>query len=330
MHEASRRTLDTRRLRLMTPPTPRLPNFFLAGAPRAGTTSLHFYLGQHPQVFMSPIKEPMFFGAADLLSPPYRDAVLKRLTRDRAALQAYLDSPERSPTLGFVLEWDDYVRLFRDVRDETAIGESSTGYLWLPSAARAIRSKVPDARVAFVLRDPADRAFTIYSGDLWENPGLTFRGWFQANRDTPRLRAGMGAARYGTHLQRFFDTFRREQLRVYLYEDFQKDARAVLRDLFAFLGVEPNHPIDMSRRHHETVVPRFPALHALRRWVFGGASPTRWLPPAARRAFRFLYRDRGAGRTLDPADREMVIDHYRSEIRLAADLIGRDLSAWLR
>jgi hypothetical protein len=317
-------------LRPTTPPAPRLPNFFIAGAPKAGTTSLHFYLAQHPQVFMSPIKEPMFFGAADLLSPPYRDAVLARVARGRVALQAYLDGLRRPPTWSFVLDWDDYLRLFRDARGETAVGESSTGYLWLPSAAREIRSKVPQARLAFVLRDPAERALTMYSRDRWHDPRLTFPRWFQANRDQPRLRAGLGAARYGTHLQRFFEIFPREQLRVYLYEDYRADPRSVLRDLFAFLDVEPAYPVDVSRRHNETPAARFPRLHALRRRIFGAASPGRWLPPPARRALRRLYQRHGQSRTMDPADRQMVIAYYRDEIVRTAHLIGHDLSAWLR
>ena len=60
-----------------------LPNFFLAGVSKGGTTSLYHYLRQHPQVYMCPIKEPMFFGAADLLSEPYRDHVVRQVQRDR-------------------------------------------------------------------------------------------------------------------------------------------------------------------------------------------------------------------------------------------------------
>lgn len=70
---------------------PRLPNFILAGAPTCGTTSLHHYLHQHPQVFMSPVKEPTFFAASDMLS---RDDFLRVIKRDRGALQAYLNGPQ--------------------------------------------------------------------------------------------------------------------------------------------------------------------------------------------------------------------------------------------
>jgi len=323
----------------MTSAGVRLPNFFLAGVAKAGTTALHAYLQQHPQVFMSPIKEPWFFGIADLLAPPFGADVRIALEQDRAWLQQYLAGPRRAETWRYVMEWDDYTRLFRDVRDETVIGEASTGYFWLPSAAAAIRAKVPDARVAFMLRDPAERLFTLYLLTLWREPGITFRGWFEATLATRHLWPSIvGAGRYATHLQRFFNTFPREHLRVHLYDDYRADPRAMLRDLFAFLGVDADYPIDFSRRHNETMVPRFPRLHALQRRLFGRAVPARWgltpprrwLPQAARRAIGRLYLGRGTSRTMDPADRRMAIDYYRDEILRTADLLGRNLSAWLR
>jgi hypothetical protein len=309
---------------------PPRPNLFTAGVSKSGTTSLHYYLGQHPQVFMSPIKEPAFFAAADLLELGDRERVLAVVEQDRSALQTYLAGPQEPVMFRFVLDWDDYARLFRDARDETVIGESSTAYFWAPSAAGAIRARVPDARVVFLLRDPAQRLHTLYLQSLWRRPGVSFRAWFEAARDAPRhWPSGVGAGRYATHLGRYFDVFPRERLRVYLYEDYCADARAVLRDLFAFLHVQPDHPVDVTRRHNETFVPRFPRLHALRRRLLPGVVRPRWLPEAARRALRRAYRRRPGGHALTPADRAMVVDYYRDEIRRAADLIGRDLSAWL-
>jgi hypothetical protein len=315
----------------MTRPAPRLPNFFLAGVSKAGTTSLHRYLDQHPQVFMSPIKEPMFFGAADILSGPLRDKVHKGVGNTRAALQAYLDGPQPPGAEWFVVEWDDYVRLFRDAGAATAVGESSTGYLWLPGAAARIRAAVPEARIAFMLRDPAERLFTLYQSTPGQGPRATFREWFEAALQAPRhWSVALEPARYATHLRRFSDLFPPHQLRVHLFEDYRADAQAVLRDLFAFLDVRPDHPVDVSQRHNLTMVPRLPRLHALRRRLFGRASPTRWLPAGARRALSRLYRRRPPVRPMDPEDRRLAIAYYRDEILRTADLIGRDLSAWLR
>jgi len=309
----------------------KLPNFFVAGAPTSGTTSLHHYLRQHPQVYMSSIKEPTFFAAADIR---VREDLLPIIERDRAALRAYLKGPQLRPVRYWVTEWDDYVELFRNVRDQIAIGEASASYIWFPSAAPAIRSRLPGARLIFLLRDPAERLFSAYLATLGRDPRVTFRAWVlkamndrgQAVHHPVPLDGGL----YATHLQRFFDRFPPDQVRVYLYEAFRADAAAVLRDILAFLGVDPDQPIDVSRRHNETMVPRFPALDRLRRRILGNASLTWWLPAPAGRALRELYHRRKRAFPMDPDDRRMVIDYYRDEILRAADLIGRDLSAWLR
>ena len=306
----------------------RLPNFFVAGAPKAGTTSLYFYLAQHPQVYMSPVKEPTFFGAADILSAPQRDLILQRGVHDPGPLRRYLTGTHTYAPL--VLEWDDYLTLFRNVREEIAIGEASASYLWQPSAAEAIRARVPGARLVFILRDPAERLFSHILGSSWSDPVQTFRARFLAALEPGGIgRNLVNIGRYATHLQRFLDRFPREQVSIHLYEDYQGDARTVLRNVFAFLGVDPDHPVDVSRRHGETTVPRFRLLHAARFRLFGPAPVARWMPERARRALKRLYR-RKPDAGLDSADRRMVIDYYRDEILRTADLIGRDLSAWLR
>jgi hypothetical protein len=309
-------------------PALKLPNFFVAGAPKAGTTSLHHYLRQHPQVYMNPIKEPTFFAAADLRS---RDDFPSTIERERAPLRTYLAGPQVVPAQFWVTEWDDYVKLFRNVRDQTAIGEASVSYLWMPSAARAIRTKLPGARLIFLLRDPADRLFSWYLMTLRRHPGLTFRAWLGKTMNGGDDQGpAVDGGRYATNLQRFFDNFPRDQVRIYLYEFFRTDTRQVLRNMFAFLGVDPDQPIDVSRRHNETLVPRFPTLDRLRRRIIPNWSLTWWLPAPARRMLGELYRRRRGSFAMDPGDRRMVIDYYRDEILRTAELIGRDLSAWLR
>jgi sulfotransferase family protein len=305
-----------------------LPTFFLAGVPRAGTTSLHAYLAQHPQVFMSPVKEPHFFAAADLLARP--DVVRSR-AHDRAVLRAYLNGPQTRPVGPYVLEWEDYLMLFRNVRDETAIGEASVDYFVLPSAAPAIRSKLPEARLMFMLRDPAERLFSWYLMNLRRYPRTTFRAWLRTamNPSDASWRA-VDCGRYATHFERFCSIFPRDQMRIYLYEWYRADAGAVLRDMFEFIGVNPDRRIDVSRWHHETRVPRFPVLHWLRERVFGAAPMTAWLPAGAARALHQLYNHRREDLVMDPADRRTVVEYYRDEIVRTGDFIGRDLSAWLR
>jgi hypothetical protein len=306
----------------------KLPNFFLAGPPKAGTTSLHQYLRQHPQVYMNPIKEPTFFAVADLRS---RDDYFPTVGRERTGLRAYLAGPQVQPAQFWATEWDDYVAMFRNVRDQTAVGEASVSYFFSPSAAPAIRSKLPGARLIFVLRDPAERLFAWYMLSLRRDPRPTFRTWLQKTMAGGDDRGpAVDGGRFATHLERFFYHFPREQVRVYVYESLRADARIVVRDILAFLGVDPDYPIDVSHKHNETVVQRFPVLDKLRRRFFGNASFISWLPALAQEPLRDLYYRRRAHIPMSADDRQMVIEYYRDEILRTADLIGRDLSAWLR
>lgn len=308
-------------------PTLKVPNFFIAGFPKAGTTSLYRYLAQHPQVYTSPIKEPTFFAATDLLT---REDFRLRQERERPLLRSYLSGPKTLPAPLYVTEWNDYIELFRNAGDELARGEASTGYCWLPSAAGAIHARVPDARLIFVLRDPAERLFSWYLLSLSQHPFRTFRAWFADETRPPEgWHSTLEAGRYATHLQRFHRMFPASQIRTYLSEDVRRDPRLVLRDIFSFLGVDPDVPIDTSARHNETLVPRFPLLHRARVALFGQRSPTGWLPQGVRHALRHVYHQGRAAFALQPDDRSMVIEYYRDEIVRTADLIGRDLSAWL-
>lgn len=314
---------------------PKLPNFFLAGAGESGTTSLCRYLGQHPQVYLSPIKEPNYFAAADILTLPNFRPMAEREFASLLAQRQAGKAPDKPVA---VTEWSQYLRLFAAAGDATAIGEGSAMYLWFPSAAPAIHRAVPDAKLIFILRDPAERLHTLYLRTLRAGQPAAFRSWIlQAMQKRPDRRLRMqrhplplDCGLYGTHLSRYFDLFPREQIRVHRYEDYRADPAGVLRDLFGFLGVDPSHPVDFSLRHNETLVPRYPVLHQWRRRLIGDVPLATCLPAPLRTRVLGWYNRRRPELPLAPEDRQLVVDYYRDEIRRAQDLIGRDLSAWLR
>src|SRR3954447_2840371 len=125
----------------------RLPNFFIVGAPKAGTTSLYHYLDQHPQIYMSAIKEPHFF-ASEVRKDNF-DAGLRRGIADQTrGLPEFLAGPmSHKRFAGIVTDWEDYVRLFANAGKEPALGEASVCYLWSPTAPEHIASRVPNAKI---------------------------------------------------------------------------------------------------------------------------------------------------------------------------------------
>jgi len=306
-----------------------IPNFFIVGPPKAGTTSLYRYLGQHPAIYMSPIKEPCYF-APEVTEVD--SAAREKFRADAGPLQAYLDGPmtESRPN-GLTLEWNQYLKLFRRAEAETVIGEASVSYLSSTTAPGLIRQKIPHARIVAMLRDPAGRLFSHYAAaraagatssafTVWVDEQLTS----EAHR-TPVI-GPVWAGRYGTHIERYRSLFSDEQLRWCVYDDYVQDPRRVLRDLLSFLDVDPAYPIDVGERHNVTRMPRWPSVHAAARPV---ASVARAMAPAPvvdriRRWWRVPVR-------LAPAraERARVIDIYREDIIQLEDLLHRRLAAWL-
>jgi hypothetical protein len=225
-----------------------LPNFFIIGANKAGTTSLYRYLGQHPQIFFGEIKEPSYYTFEKGLIAP-------RPTKASAAIY-----PRLVKTLSA------YKHLFDDVTTETAIGDASTTYLTFPRSAETIKRHRPQSRIVAVLRNNADRAYSQYS--MYAEMGWEDRTFEDVIEDEVRF-GGRGElfvdiGFYNDRLKAFYDAFGSDAVRVYLYEDLERRPRWLVRDIFAFLGVDPHFSPDMSARFNAST-PRAPMKEATKR-----------------------------------------------------------------
>lgn len=294
-----------------------LPTFLIIGAGRSGTTSLYNYLQQHPDVFMSAVKEPNYFALTVPLQlvGPGAPWVRDTSTTSREAYEA----------------------LFAAVTTEKAIGEASPRYLGSPEAARCIRQTIPDARLVAILRHPVERAYAAYLGSRRDgfDPAPTFEAALDASergeRESWAFMDYTKTGYYHRNLTRYYRLFPREQLRVYLFDDLQLDSGALLRDLFGFLGVDPAFRPDMSQRLGRTGTIRNPLLgmfwqHSLR--LRRALRP--FVPQQLRdRAYARIVRDLEKP-PLKPDTRSRMQQRYRDDMLHLQDLIGRDLSHWLR
>lgn len=187
----------------------RWPNLFVVGAAKAGTTSLAYYLGQHPDIFMSPIKEPHFFSGS---TPTLFEAV----------------HDERA-----------YLRLFDGSRGERYLGEASPSYLDTAKAAQAIARAAPEARIVISLRNPIDRAYSDYWGSV--RLGET-RPFFELVQEAVACKEGShGLVRRGTYahnVERYLSVFGPDRVRVLFFEELVSDVRPQLTELFRFLGID--------------------------------------------------------------------------------------------
>jgi hypothetical protein len=313
---------------------PSLPNFFLVGAPKAGTTSLYHYLDQHPEIYMSAIKEPHFF-AAEIRDEYCAPALRRRTARESRALREFLSGPMREKRFGGIVpDWEDYLRLFANATNEAALGEASVCYLWSPTAPGRIAEKIPNAKILVMLRDPADRAFSQYLHGVGIGAiRWSFREHIRRNRaycsgqfcvHYPFLEFGL----YAEQLSRYLERFGRN-VWLGLYEDFKNNPFEVFQNICRFLGVAPEFSPDMTQKHLEGQVPRTAAIGWLKRAGLWTAAAK--VTPAALRPLisRRLFRKPGATR-IDPADRRYLVDFYREDIRNLESLLGRDLDEWRR
>lgn len=291
----------------------RLPNFIVIGAAKAGTTALYWYLAEHPQVFMSPLKETNFFayGLDERGQLVYGDPELHRFR---------------------IRSLSGYERLFADAGDALAIGEASPIYLECPQAAGRMRDLVPGARIVCGLREPVDRA---YSDHLMY---LRSRGRrFDPERDLTATSAWalpdshwMRISRYHEALSRYFDAFPRDRIHVFLFDDLKRDPRGFLKDLYGFLGVDPDFVPDLGTPHNVGGVPANMALERLFTSKTIRAAVEPWIPKRlVDRVRRMRTRNLRRAPALPPELRSALVGHFREDIAKTSELIGRSLEHWL-
>jgi hypothetical protein len=291
-----------------------LPDFFVAGAPKAGTTALHAALARHPYLYLSPVKEPKFFLSDG--PPPGRGGP--------GDMRTYHEPVWRRA---------DYEALFRAGPASLPRGESTPFYLYRHDAQLRIRSLIPGARLIVVLRDPVERAHSNWT-HLW-SAGLDPVGDFvqACAEEERRIRAGwadfwhyLALGRYGEQLARLYTVFPREQVLVFRYRALVDQPGTVLNRICAFLGV-PQGVVGEVPKQNVTAHPertlRHRALSAALRVAY--AIPGVPTEPMQ----RALQRDSPPRRPLTWAQRRALIPRFEADIRLLESITGEDYSDWL-
>ncbi len=246
-----------------------LPNLLIIGAAKSGTSALHAYLSQHPQIFMT------------------------------------------TPTIR---------------------GESSTAYLANPWCAAKIKKLIPNVKIISILRNPADRAFSNYV--MYKNWRIEKKFFGEAVNEEietgrcsyPQQMRYLSLGKYTDSLKTYFSLFRKEQVRVYLYDDFRANPELFLKDIFQYLGVDDTFIPDVQKKHNTSFIRRYAenprmdkALHF------------------AERGFRklkipfgetFIHDHRFYKPVLKTEVRKKLVNFYADEISALEKLLNKDLSTW--
>lgn len=285
-----------------------LPTFIVIGVAKGGTTSLYRYLDQHPQIFMYADKATNFFGYEDAREWRWHDEGEPPLLRHF-----------------HIRTLADYEAAFAGITDELAVGEVSPQYFRSPTAARRIHEHIPDVKLVASLRNPAERAF---SGFLMRTRrGVKVRDAYEElTPQASHVREGF----YYDRMKRYFDAFPKEQIRTYLFDDFKKDPKAVVQDLYGFVGVDAAFTPDTAVRHNPANVPKSAVLNRVFYHPRAIRTAKVVLPERLQTmAKRLRQRTQRPAPTLPPDLRTRLLELYRDDILKLETLLDRDLSVWL-
>jgi hypothetical protein len=289
-----------------------MPNFLIIGAMKSGTTALYYYLEQHPEIYMSPVKEPNFFS-----------------------------SQEQENAADAVTNIGTYQHLFRGGSGKKALGEASHSYLYEPRAAAEIKRYVPEAKLIAILRNPIDRAYSHFLHMV--RTGMEpLDDFAQALREEEvriykerTFQDYIGRGLYYQQLKRYFGTFPQEQVRVYLYEDLSGAPISTVQDAFRFLKVDDSFVPDVSLRRNVSGQPKYKTLDGLlRRQSRIKHAAKIYLPARMRWRLSKTFDDLKTRNLAEPPPvqskvRRHLIGVYREDILKVQELIHRDLSGWL-
>lgn len=298
-----------------------LPDFLIAGVPKAGTTALHAALARHPQLYLSRVKEPKFFLSDG--PPPRRGGP--------GDIQTYQEHVWRRA---------DYEALFATAPPERLTGEATPFYLYDLEAQRRIHRLIPGVRIIVLLRDPVDRAHSNWQ-HLW-TAGLEPEADFVAamRREPERIAAGWaafwhyaGLGQYGSQVRHLFELFDRDQVLILRYRDLRDTPAAALDRVCAFLGVETGVVDVVPQANVNFSVADTTVNGVLRYLLRTGGQIGHHYPVWLRKAVRgplltALHRERGRRPKLTVAQRAAVLPGFVDEIRLLEQVTGVSYDDW--
>jgi len=299
----------------------KLPNFLIVGAAKSGTSSLHNYLNQHPEVFMPSynkegmkVKEPRFL---------IKDLVQHRLHNG-------------------VWDWEEYKSLFNDVKDERFIGESTVLYLYYYEHAIDNIKKYlgKNVKIIIMLRNPTDRAYSAFQHvsrglkeqNSFEDALTIEEGRMDKESSLTPMVMYKEMGLYHDMVRAYKANFK--NVHIIFYEDFRDDTEGEIKKTFKFLGLSLSINIDFVSRHNV----------GGKRWkdekmkhVFKRNNPLKLalkkvIPKSLRKRIRdtliSILTEKAA--PMKENTRIKLNKFFKDDVKKLADLLNRDLTHWTK
>jgi hypothetical protein len=285
-------------------------DFFIVGAPKAGTTSLYHYLNEHLEIEMSSQKEPDYFS----------DSLIQN--------KGMYYGKNRIDTL------EKYNNLFVNP-DVKLRGEGSVSYLFYDDVPLKIKTYNPEAKIIIILRDPVDRAFSHYLMDY--RLGLVSESFEDIiNKKSKHKNAHLfyqqyiQVSEYAPQIKRYLNVFKRENILFIDYEDFKNDVAGVVNNVYLFLGVNDDFQPNLNKKHNTYTMPK----NGIIRYIYSFVSFRNFLTSIFSKGLvksirnSLFINDRKP--KLSNANREFLNEFFKEDLKELNALLNKDFTKWLK
>ncbi len=299
-----------------------IPNFFIGGPPKCASTSLNFYLSQHPEIYMSPVKQTKFF------------------------------------SLNYDKGFDFYLKTyFSGVTNEKAVGEATPTYFLLPFVIERIKKYNQDMKFIFCLRDPVERAYSGWNmrcslntenlsfkealvENLKQREQFSFdredmaRVWCDDQRrnnkqDDAGFRTYIEGSLYAFNLKKYYQHFSPSQIKIIYFNDLIKDLHGTLKEIYVFLGVDNTYKVENIEQKNTHKKSKVGFLEP----IVGKNKPiakymARLLPKPFKKALINTMYVQGTKTTLSPEDRKFAYQLFKNDVLELEQMLRKDFSNW--
>ena len=281
-------------------------DFFIVGAPKAGTTSLYKYLNQHQDVVMSSVKEPNYFSNEELESQDLYYAS-KNITDEK-----------------------DYHSLFQANGEKKKLGEASVSYLFYPKVSKRIFTYNKDAKIIIILRNPVDRAYSHYKMDF--RLGFVKRDFedlvLNNNQEGSLFyQQYIDLGLYHLQVKSYIDEFGSTNVCVMFYEDLKKDRATFVNNIFSFLNLKSDSNINFNLKYNKSKLPS----NNFMRYLYSIS--------LVRKTASFLFNERlinfinknffrESNQEIESKVRHKLNQVFLNDIFMLEKLLNKDLSLW--
>jgi len=285
-------------------------DFFIVGAPKAGTTSLYFYLNEHPQIEMSSVKEPDYFSNKEMQT------------------QNLYYKKQRIDTL------KKYNALYSEKKNLVR-GEASVSYLYYNGVPKKIFEYNTKSKIIIMLRNPVERAFSHYLMDkrlgyISENFETIINQKYSDKKLNLFYQQYIELGKYTEQIKRYFDVFRSENILFIDYDDFVSRTSQEIDKVYSFLNIDNSATSQVNKIYNSYTNPNNKIVSYLYSFVFLRSVANFFFSALIKEKIKRLFFVNSEKPVLIKESRNLLINYFSKDINNLSKLLNKDYTKWIK